>query len=712
MAKKKKIPKALDTESVATESVSPNIDFSDESKIPEHKESDADLKRRTKFQKRYQKMREYADLYKRKFNKNYRYYRGYFPDKYTRDSEKWRSDLNVPIIFPRVEAYQANMNDRVPDFLCKPVGDGNTDVAYKKKLALDYVLRESGSNTSFNKLKGQMLRFGLGAVGVFWDDSSKLKRDIEIGEDGKETEIVRQVPLYKEQVRVEYIDIYDFYLDPSADGIDNARDCAYRKICPAEDVRRRFWDIGLENGKYIKSGTGEVTDSRDERFNISRQVAEMRSHVSPIILPDGSRKLDIAGSNDAIDTEGMVELIYYWDHIKDSYQVWCGNICLIDAPNPYRHGELPFAICPNIEIEGEIYGLGECDILEIFQDMLNDLRNSRLDQATLSIFKTIFMTPQSGVRPDQFSVGPLKIIPVKSVREIDVLNIPPINSEAYTEEESMRRDVEQISGIADINISSEQNSSTTATGINAQERSMQARLGEKMRHFEKMFGRVLFLLSETMAQWWEEGKLIEVTGDDEVSLVKLSKEDLTSNVEISCIPGSGVAPNKLADRQQFLEFFNIVAPLDNVNTDELVKILAQKFEVPGYENLLVALKFYKEGKRAEGENDSMLRGNKAKVKEIYISDHEVHLEKHNRLVLSPDWKNMDPGIMKMILDHIDEHKSAIPTAAPVTPNASPNPNPSSELMDYQSPNVPTPANTKLVEPTVLPGEDSFGMPLL
>lgn len=696
----------MDPEEVQVESpAAPVVEYSDV--VEKFTPTPEEKKAWETFEKRYREMRALADLFRRKFDKNYRYYRGWQYPKFG-EAELWRSSVFVPIIFPRVQHYQARMNDRLPDIIVTPRTPDAVDKAERVRAALDYLVDVSGAKEAFSYAKQQGLTFGTGAVGVFLSDETKLVRDVV--DPGSMALRPREVPVHKEALRVQRLDIYDVFLDPAASCVEDAQDCVIRVLLPTKEVRRRYYSKGSSYGKYIATGLGDVSDSRDGRMETTAALAEQGSSP-PVFLQGGAIKRFNYTGNSVLPKTDMVELRYYFNIKEDTYQVWCGEVPLLppDTPNPYDHKQIPVAIWRDIKLPGELYGLGEPDVLEPFQDMLNEIRNSRLDQVRLSTFKSIFLGPGAGIKKEDMAVGPLKVIPTRDASQVKFMDVPPVGGEIYREEELIRTDAEIASGMSDINNAAEQRATDTATGLNIQVQSAEERLNEKMRNFEdEMFKRVIGLLRENMVQFWDDQKIIAVTGEDgSIHEEVVTKDDLVSDVALDVAPASGLPPNKLAIREQFLKFFNLVAPLPNVVNDELLRMLAEQFEIKNVDDILVSIRQVKQLKHAEAENESMLRGNPAAVKEIYLQDHKLHLSKHLEVVNTTEFASLPPEMQRLFLEHIQEHQASIPAAPDTTPNAVPGESPSSELV-APSQSVPSPANVTPVNPVVNPGADSFG----
>ncbi len=626
----------------------------------------ADEKRRAKFQDRFREMRSFGEIFRKKFDKNHRYYRGWRGgDRFTDADDIWRSDIFVALILPRVESYRARMNDVLQEPLCLPRSADAVEKARKKQLALTYVLEENNAKQELDDAKTQGLIYGTGVVGVFWDTSMKVVKEEVITPLGDVEYVEREVPLYEEQAVVKQLDIYDVFFDPAATSMANMRDCVLRFVVPASEARRMYAREGTRLGRFITAGMGDTSDSTANRLNITQRLAvDKRGVNGRVALPETT---DYNGRNGMQNTQrfstDVVEILIYYDKINDVCQHWVGNLCVVDGPNPYKHKELPIALWRDNKIVGELYGRGEPDLLEQPQDYLNEVRNSRLDQTRLGVFPTLMLEPSSGARPEDIKIGPGYVNTVKNAKAMEWLKPPPVGQDIFTEEQLIRQDAEMLSGMSDINNGAEQRVTDTATGVQVQTQSAQERLNEKLRVYEQeMYTRVLWLLSETIAQYWDEEKVISVTGEEGVLEERITPQDLAEKVEISCKPAQGLPPNKLAIREQWNTLVNVLINQGVVVTDELVKAYLQQFDVKNVDDFIVSAKINKALKHAQFENRQLAVGSPAQVREVYQQDHELHLRTHKEFAGLPEFNQLPLPARALFYEHIQEHERLIPQA--------------------------------------------------
>lgn len=707
------------------------IDYADESRVEVYQETPADKKRRAKYEERKRLMEGHRRPFEVKWSKNFEMWRQKNREVFT-GHEAWRSNIYAPVVQPRVMGFISRLNDRMAEILCLPLTDDAIEKAMKKKVALDYSLDISGAKAAYDAAKAQAMKYGNGFVMDCWDESTNIIRrpivvtnpdgsqELLTSPDGVIQYRTEEVPVHKEQAQTKHLDVFDVWMDPSAKmGPEDAEDCMIRFIVPTKEVRRMYWNTGTKLGKYVKSGMGNPTDASDERLRLVQEQAEANAQRTNLVKLDNGTWKDHTYSSgiEGAKREKAVELRYYINRADDVWQIWCGELCLLDEPIPYEQiattdrpygfKELPISMMVDIQEEWTPYGMGEIDLLENTQLHANKVRNERLDQTRLSTFKTYLVSPSSDVKVGDMYVEPNKILRVRDPQGVKELGSSPINPASFEEENLIMRDAELVSGMADISNSGQQRATDTATGMNIQVQSMETRLNEKLRNFERMFTRSVKQRAAIMAQFWPEQKLIAVVGNNGVDEHVITREDLAADVQISMKPGTAMPPNKLAIREQFMQAANILLPLPNVVQDEVVRRICEQFDILDWQGMIVSYRQAEMTSHAQAENEQMLKGTPAPVHEVYQQDNEIHLTEHMKLVQDPSFMLQPDAVKILVAEHIQEHQSRL-LNSPVLPPNGEQQGGGAETVDPDSGSVPNPSNVTPVNPVVQPGADSFG----
>jgi len=202
---------------------------------------------------RYEKASDFRRVYDDRWKRYYSLYRS----RAAPQSDEARANIFVPEVFTAIETLTPRL---VSNFLnsskpaVKVYGREESDIANagaaEKLLAYQFEKMEMPVKlVTFYK---QALLYGTSVGKVFWDYKTGTNRE------GIQT-VVYDDPAF------EVLDIFDFYVDPAATGIDDARYCIHRKFLSWEELKSREQDgiysqvDRLKNsGSYgIPSGTGE-----------------------------------------------------------------------------------------------------------------------------------------------------------------------------------------------------------------------------------------------------------------------------------------------------------------------------------------------------------------------------------------------------------------------------------------------------------------------
>lgn len=166
----------------------------------------------------------------------------------------------------------------------------------------------------------------------------------------------------------------------------------------------------------------------------------------------------MGGWQDQIDDDGMVEITDYWgEHPvkKDSPLVWRIVVVnkvktVVEIPNPYDHGEIPFLRLIHIPRQRSFYGQGICHSTWRKQKEINDFRNLARDLMMFQLYNMWERDGGTGEESDEFNLFPLKIIDVREHGKHTPLR-PPIEAIAamFQMENADKDDMRHASGATD-----------------------------------------------------------------------------------------------------------------------------------------------------------------------------------------------------------------------------------------------------------------------
>lgn len=194
---------------------------------------------------------------------------------------------------------------------------------------------------------------------------------------------------------------------------------------------------------------------------IKKSALEEIRTTDPTVFSEEWQEIEDRRSRIGIDeyhwdeTVRPVEILAMWGERgagKPPGLVWLANrqTILRDESNPYHHGDIPFDFITDVPQHNSVYGLGEADILGVYQDEKSDLRNTRMDnlhQITNRMWQRI---RGSGVDPNQMRSRPNGIIDVMSHNDIEQVRFDGVPIELYNEEPILQEDIERTAGQLDV----------------------------------------------------------------------------------------------------------------------------------------------------------------------------------------------------------------------------------------------------------------------
>lgn len=119
--------------------------------------------------------------------------------------------------------------------------------------------------------------------------------------------------------------------------------------------------------------------------------------------------------------EKSVEIIRYYNKLKDQYRIVANGVLILDGPIPFHHKKYPFAKGINEPFAIDFfYGKSGPDKNSTSQDVLNTFLNMGIDQTYFSTYKPILTQDPDYV--EEYILQPGKMFPVNSIADYHVMN--------------------------------------------------------------------------------------------------------------------------------------------------------------------------------------------------------------------------------------------------------------------------------------------------
>lgn len=277
----------------------------------------------------------------------------------------WREDglanVNLPIEFATIRNKIADLQSSktVVDFIPQEKDD-----IYKRDLykdLWDFVWLEGDTEKELTKLWYSALIFGTGWWFEGLHKETFTKYEPSIDENGKITG--KPTTITKSWLKGKALDIRDVWCDPVPD-IEEAQDCFIRETEVSEEMLKGL----LEDPNYDHEEVERMLYTSAKRGDHSGQRA-VYTFQTKEELED--------------TTQEKYYLLHYYNREKGLYYVTDDNFSFIlrKGVNPYPHGQLPISILIDSPNYQELYGKGECELLENTKYERNTIRNQIIDYA-------------------------------------------------------------------------------------------------------------------------------------------------------------------------------------------------------------------------------------------------------------------------------------------------------------------------------------------
>lgn len=228
----------------------------------------------------------------------------------------------------------------------------------------------------------------------------------------------------------QFIDLLDFFVDPKASGLDDARYCGHKEYRTKAELERFKKDAGWKiDMKKLKSESS-VDTGQQQRYQEHGNGDSDESH----------------GGEEA---GGLYKVYHFWE--DNRHYVLVGDDQLaVSEDNPYYHGGLPYDMCRYLTLPQEFYGVGLMEMLAGLQDELNTFRNQRIDYNSMALRRMWKLRKGCGLTARDMvwrQNGVLQVENMDDVMEIPVQQLP---ASAFANEASIKQDMKDATGCHDI----------------------------------------------------------------------------------------------------------------------------------------------------------------------------------------------------------------------------------------------------------------------
>lgn len=221
------------------------------------------------------------------------------------------------------------------------------------------------------------------------------------------------------------------------------------------------------------------------------------------------------------------------------------GIVLADKENPYEDGRFPFIIIKDYGVPNKFWGEGEVAQLLSPQKYMNELNNAIIDNAKATANMPWIIDKSAGIGYGKISSMPGLVIRKNPGSEVRRDQPPSMPGYVINAVETIKGDIEQVSGIYNTLKGDSATGVYTAQGILALQEAGQVRIRLKVKMLEHALANIAQLWFSRMKQFWKEDRWISVSKiDGSYDVKSFTKEALKYDYNIKITAGSTMPVNR------------------------------------------------------------------------------------------------------------------------------------------------------------------------
>lgn len=399
------------------------------------------------------------------------------------------TDTFVPMAFSTVETLTSALFGTKPKYDFLPPHekqDQNTDILNG---LLDYYWDKDQWSLKNVNTGRTMLKLGTAVDYYCWDKDHPVKINVPIR---------------------------DFFIDPTATSLEDARYMGRRYLTTVSD---------LKSFEVVDPATGEM---KPKYTNLDKITAYKQGDNT-----DKQEKDMWYGSTMPNPEDDQVEVIERWT--KDKC-ISIANRCAVieDAENYYKaqgkaqgneyaEGLMPFNDARDYVDESLFYAKGEIDFIADQQELLNDLTNQYVDAITYTLNPMFWLDPAYADNVGDVENLPGAVYPYQ-VNRVDLGTVSP---DAFNERLNIKNEMRETTASNEIvKGAATEGGKTTATEINAQIAGAGQRIGLKVTQLENgYFHREARIVFAMVRLYVTEPMAVRIIGKDGARWEDFNPED-------------------------------------------------------------------------------------------------------------------------------------------------------------------------------------------
>lgn len=463
------------------------------------------------------------------------------------------SKIFVPMTFSTIETMVAALAGGKPSFDFIPPKDKPDQSTEVINSLVDSYWDKDQWNIKVQNWVRSMLLYGTGVIHLQW---------------------------YHDHPVMVNVPLRDFFFDPNAISMENCGESFYagRRYLTTLDELKTYEVVDLDEkpdaeGNYpMKKKYKNLDDVPAGGHAEGESDKEMKELFYGSTAPDPEKS--------------QVECIELWT--EDRTITILNRARLIqDDENEYKRrakeqygedkasGIIPFIVQRDYVDESLFLGRGEVETFADLQEDLNDSRNQKRDYVSYALQPMSRLDPDHMDMADQVQAALGRVLPLKS-GDFEWLAMPPVPQGAFEEEQDLKNEIRETTAVDQVVQGVGDDSSPTATEINAQVASAGQRIGMKITQLENEgFHRLARVIFEMVKLYVTEPMQVRVVNNG-VKWDTFNPQDFQGDYEPRVQLATSVEAKKEQDVRKAQEMYLALATDPQVNQSELKRMVLPK----------------------------------------------------------------------------------------------------------------------------------------
>lgn len=418
-------------------------------------------------------------------------FQAYTGDLFKKNVPDYKVQELSNFVFSTVETIKPIMLANNPKVMALP----NKEEDYVKSDLVQHALTYEWDRTHmFNKLSEGLttgLIYGNLIVALLWDGSESNG----LGE-----------------VKPVFISPYNFFVDAMATTLDDAEIQTYACYKPFTAVQRMYPEKAEQIRESLASmDYNELNHGKNEEIN--GNVRNTSVLYIEMYRRDYSTNISYEDEYDEVKqlTGNKIKIVKL-KYPNGRRTRICNDVLLDDGDNPYQDKKPPFSMWKCYPVPNKFWAIGEVEMIISPQECANEIMNNIIESAGLIGNPIWIMDKNCGI--EKGSITNRRGLVMRKNPGTEVKREAPTPLPAYISDivETMKKDIEQISGVYDVTRGEKPTGITAASAIQALNEQAQGRIKLKVQNIELTLTELFSMWLNRVQQYWVTERSIRVMG--------------------------------------------------------------------------------------------------------------------------------------------------------------------------------------------------------